>query len=206
MLYEVITYALKNLDSLVIKPAYPTQRMEPVFGHTLKGPAREEMEARIRARPHAYVAQEWVRLSQTPVWSRAHERRLLARNVGLRMYAVATPQGYKVMPGGLARVAGSSNALVLSMQRGGSAKDIWIRAEGAVDPFSLLKKAVSVSDLVRSGSNLSSRVVENLFWLGRYSERVDAFSRLLRVVPVRPSGQIVIHLFIEPVLESYNFV
>ena len=175
-------YALKNLDSLVIKPAYPTQRMEPIFGHTLKGAAREEMEARIRSRPHAYVAQEWVRLSQTPVWSRAHERRLLARNVGLRMYAVATPQGYKVMPGGLARVAGSSNALVLSMQRGGSAKDIWIRAEGAVDPFSLLKKAVSVSDLVRSGSNLSSRVVENLFWLGRYSERVDAASRLLRVV------------------------
>ncbi len=175
-------HALKNLDKLVIKPAYPTQRMEPVFGHALKGAAREEMAARIRARPHAYVAQEWVHLSQTPVWSRAHERRLLARNVGLRMYAIATPDGYKVMPGGLARVAGSSNALVLSMQSGGTAKDIWVRAEGAVDPFSLLKKAVKVGDLVRSGSNLSSRVVENLFWLGRYSERVDATARLLRTV------------------------
>jgi len=135
----------------------------------------------VRARPHAYVVQEWVRLSQTPVWSRAHERRLLARNVGLRMYTVATPDGYKVMPGGLARVAGSSNALVLSMQRGGSATDIWVRAEGAVDPFSLLKKSVTVSDLVRSGSNLSSRVVENLFWLARYSERIDLTARVLRV-------------------------
>lgn len=176
-----LNYALENLDALVLKPAYPTQHMEPVFGHALRGRERAEMEARIRARPHAYVAQEWVRLSQTPVWSRAHERRLLARNVGLRMYAVATPDGYKVMPGGLARVAGSSNALVLSMQRGGSAKDIWVRAEGAVDPFSLLKKSVGVADLVRSGSNLSSRVVENLFWLARYSERVDATARLLRV-------------------------
>ncbi|QID18089.1 circularly permuted type 2 ATP-grasp protein [Nitrogeniibacter mangrovi] len=174
-------YALEHLDGLVIKPAYPTQRLEPVFGHTLRGAERAEMISRIRARPHAYVAQEWVRLSQTPVWSRAHERRLLARNVGLRMYAVATPDGYKVMPGGLARVAGSSNALVLSMQRGGTAKDIWVRAEGAVDPFSLLKKSVSVSDLVRSGSNLSSRVVENLFWLARYSERLDVTARLLRV-------------------------
>ena len=176
-----LDYALENLDALVLKPAYPTMRMEPVFGHALRGKERAEMEARVRSRPHAYVAQEWVRLSQTPVWSRAHERRLLARNVGLRMYAVATPDGYKVMPGGLARVAGSSNALVLSMQRGGSAKDIWVRAEGAVDPFSLLKKTVTVSDLVRSGSNLSSRVVENLFWLARYSERIDLTARVLRV-------------------------
>jgi len=139
------------------------------------------MIRRIEARPHAYVAQELVNLSQAPTWSRDHERRLLARSVGLRAYAVATPRGYQVMPGGLSRVAGSAQAMVISMQRGGASKDTWVLADGVVDTFSLLKPVLGKSDLVRSGNNLSSRVVESLFWFGRYTERFDDTARLLRV-------------------------
>lgn len=50
-----------------------------------------------------------------------------------------------------------------------------------VNAFTLLKNAIGVADLVRSGSNLSSRVVENLFWFGRYSERCEDVARILRV-------------------------
>jgi uncharacterized circularly permuted ATP-grasp superfamily protein/uncharacterized alpha-E superfamily protein len=178
-------YVVEHLDDLVIKPSYPGQNFEPVFGHELAGAAREQMLQRIAARPQAYVAQELVSLSQAPTWSRAHERRLLARPVGLRVYAVATPQGYRVMPGGLARAASGAGATVISMQRGGAAKDAWVLTESAVDPASLLKPSIGVADLVRSGANLSSRVVENLFWVGRYAERVDATARLLRVILAR---------------------
>jgi uncharacterized alpha-E superfamily protein len=174
-------YVRKHFDELVIKAAYPTQRMDPVFGHELKGEARDEMLRRIEARPHAYVAQEMVELSQAPTWSRAHERRLLARPVGLRAYAVSTPDGYAVMPGGLARVATGANARIISMQRGGSSKDAWVLSRGPVSEFTMLKPSVGVRDLVRAGANLSSRVVENLFWLGRYSERFDDSARMLRV-------------------------
>lgn len=174
-------FALEHLDDLVIKPAYPTQRFEPLFGRDLKGAARAEMIRRIEARPHAYVAQELVNLSQAPTWSRDHERRLLARSVGLRLYAVATPGGYQVMPGGLSRVSSSAQALVISMQRGGASKDTWVLADGPVNTFSLLKPVLGTPDLVRSGNNLSSRVVENLFWFGRYTERFDDTARLLRV-------------------------
>lgn len=180
-----LEYVVAHFDELVIKPAYPSQHFDPVFGHTLRGEARAEIIRRLRARPQAYVAQEWVRLSQAPVWSRGHERRLLPRSVGLRAYAVATPEGYRVMPGGLSRVAGSADALVLSMQRGGASKDTWVLAEGAVDTFSLLKPVIGPRELVRSGSNLSSRVVENLFWFGRYAERFDDIARLLRVALAR---------------------
>ena len=176
-----LEYVRENFDDLVIKPAYPTQRMDPVFGHELKGEARAEMLRRIEARPHAYVAQEMVNLSQGPTWSRSHERRLLARPVGLRAYAVASPDGYSVMPGGLARVATGANARIISMQRGGSSKDAWVLTDGPVSEFTLLKPSVGVNDLVRAGANLSSRVVENLFWLGRYSERFDDSARMLRV-------------------------
>ena len=176
-----LEYVKKHFDDLVIKPAYPTQRMDPVFGHELKGEERADMLRRIEARPHAYVAQEMVELSQAPTWSRAHERRLLARPVGLRAYAVTTPDGFAVMPGGLARVGTAGNTRIISMQRGGASKDTWVLTNGPVSDFSLLKPSVGVRDLVRSGANLSSRVVENLFWLGRYSERFDDSARMLRV-------------------------
>ncbi len=176
-----LKYVKEHFDDLVIKPAYPTQHMDPVFGYELEGEARAEMLRRIEARPHAYVAQEMVELSQAPAWSRAHERRLLARPVGLRAYAVASPEGYSVMPGGLARVASGANARIISMQRGGSSKDTWVLTDGPVSQFTMLKPSIGVRDLVRAGANLSSRVVENLFWLGRYSERFDDTSRMLRV-------------------------
>ncbi len=176
-----LEYVREHFDELVIKPAYPTQRMDPVFGYELEGEARAEMLRRIEARPHAYVAQEMVELSQGPTWSRSHERRLLARPVGLRAYAVASTDGYSVMPGGLARVATGANARIISMQRGGASKDAWVLTDGPVNDFTLLKPSVGVRELVRAGANLSSRVVENLFWLGRYSERFDDSARMLRV-------------------------
>jgi uncharacterized alpha-E superfamily protein len=152
-----------------------------MFGEDLDERGRRRVAAMLRARPNDYVAQELVQLSQAPVWDRAHPRRLLARAIGLRVYACASPNGYAVMPGGLTRVASAQDARVISTQRGGSSKDTWVMAAGPVNTFSLLRRAVGPEDLVRAGTNLSSRVVENLYWFGRYSERGDAMARLLRV-------------------------
>lgn len=177
-----LDYTRKHLDKLVIKPTFPGKRIDPIFGADLKGREREALLAALEGQPQAYVAQELVSLSQAPIWSRTHERRLHSRAVGLRVYAAATPEGYVVMPGGLTRAAGSANARVISMQRGGSSKDTWVLSEGPVSTFSLLKTSIGLRDLVRGGRHLSSRVVENLFWLGRYSERCDALARFLRMV------------------------
>ena len=174
-------FAIKNLDRLVIKGAFPSQHMDPVFGNQLDGAQREEIISRLRARPQAYVAQELVDFSQAPAWSTTHVRRLLPRGVALRVYVAATPEGYKVMPGGLTRVSAVSAGRYISMQRGGSSKDTWVLSENGREPFSPLKHLVSKAELVRKGSNLSSRVVENLYWFGRYSERLDDAARLLRV-------------------------
>ncbi len=176
-----LDFTIKHIDRLVIKGAFPSQRMDPVFGNELKGAQREEMVARLRARPHAYVAQELVEFSLAPAWSTAHDRRLLPRGVALRVYVAATPEGYTVMPGGLTRVSAASKSRYISMQRGGSSKDTWVLGDEGGDAFSLLKHLVNTSELIRSGSNLSSRVVENLYWFGRYTERCDNAARLLRV-------------------------
>lgn len=172
---------IARLDKLVIKPAYPQLRMDAVFGPDLACDQREALIAGMRARPGHYVAQELVRISQAPIWDRQQNRTLKAGAIGVRVYACATPNGYMVMPGGLTRVASGPDSRVLSMQRGGGSKDTWVLSSGPVSASRLLRPAVAAADLVRSPHNLSSRVVENLFWFGRYCERCDNTARLLRV-------------------------
>src|SRR5205814_5993716 len=172
--------AIAKVDRLVIRGAFPQQRVEPMFGEDLDERGTKRVVSMLRARPNDYVAQELVHLSQAPVWDRAHPQ-LLARSIGLRVYACASPNGYVVMPGGLTRVASAADTRVISMQRGGSSKDTWVLASGPVSTFSLLRRSIGPDELVRAGTNLSSRVVENLYWFGRYCERCDAAARLLRV-------------------------
>ena len=52
----------------------------------------------------------------------------------------------------------------------------------------LLKRRLGVIDLVCAGSDIPSRVGENLFWMGRYAERVEASARLLRAALSRASN------------------
>ncbi len=175
--------AWDHLDHLIIKPLVPSGTEPAVFGADLSASQRAALKARVQRDPHRYVAQEWVRLSQAPVLERGGPRDLLAaRSVGLRVFAVATPDGYKVMPGGLTRVAAEAHSRVIAMQRGGRSKDTWVLSDAPVNAaLSLISSTVTVQDLNANRSNLPSRVAENLFWLGRYGERCDASARLLRV-------------------------
>ena len=120
-------YVLENLERLIIKPTYPNQNFPSVFGRDLDADARAELARRIRVRPHAYVAQEHLAFSQAPVWRSAGAEGFAARALGIRVYAIATEPGYRVMPGGLARIAGDTADRV-SMQRGGGSKDVWVLA------------------------------------------------------------------------------
>jgi uncharacterized circularly permuted ATP-grasp superfamily protein/uncharacterized alpha-E superfamily protein len=173
--------AITRLGELVIKPAFPQLRFDPIFGANLTRLGRDVLVAHMRARPHEYMAQELVRQSQAPVWDQHHPRRMLACAIGLRVFACASPNGYVVMPGGLTRVAAGPDARVVPMQRGGASKDTWVLSPAPVSTFSLLRRGIGPHELVRSGANLSSRVVENLFWFGRYTERSDSCARLLRL-------------------------
>ena len=180
-----LSQVLANLGRVVIKGAFPQMRVEPMFGEDLDERGRKRVAAMLTARPQMYVAQELVHLSQAPVCDRSQPQQLLARAIGLRVYACASPEGYVVMPGGLTRAATGPDARVISMQRGGSSKDTWVLSTGPVSSFSLLKREFHAQDLVRTGLNLSSRVVENLYWFGRHAERCDDTARLLRVALVR---------------------
>jgi uncharacterized circularly permuted ATP-grasp superfamily protein/uncharacterized alpha-E superfamily protein len=179
-----LKHVIEHLPELVIKPAFASMKLEPTFGHDLDNAGRAAMAERLRATPHAFVAQEWVRLSQAPTWSNETQQ-FEPRVVGLRLYATANGDGYDVMPGGLARVAPESAVEVITMQRGGSSKDVWVLGDGSTPWQSLLVPRLGARNIVRGGFYSPSRAVENLFWMGRYAERIENIGRLLRSVGQR---------------------
>jgi uncharacterized circularly permuted ATP-grasp superfamily protein/uncharacterized alpha-E superfamily protein len=171
---------INNLPNLVVKPAFPQIKEFPIFGEDLDEAGRNAIIAKLRANPQNYIAQEQVKLSQAPVLDVKNPANIDMIAVGLRVYACATPNGYAIMPGGLSRVASGQDERVITMQRGGTSKDTWVTASQMSNSVSLLRRTTSSKDLVRGNTYLSSRMVENLFWFGRYMMRNTHTARLLR--------------------------
>lgn len=179
-------HVLKNLDNLVIKPAFRRGRVESMLGRQHGPLMREELVAAIRARPSWFVGQERVSCSAAPSWVGGELR---PAHLSLRTYAAATEAGYHVMPGGLMRISFQAEMQENSLAAGEGSKDCWVLAEGPVHQFSLLPQGGAAIELRRSGVELPSRVAENLFWLGRHVERAEAAARLLRTVVARLTGE-----------------
>jgi uncharacterized circularly permuted ATP-grasp superfamily protein/uncharacterized alpha-E superfamily protein len=185
---QSLDHVVTNLPRMVIKRTFGLPRSEPIFGAELSAAARQELTATIRSRPGAYVGQEQVSLSTAPVLTSAG---LSPRHLVLRSYLTASQSSapYAVMPGGLTRIAASAGNLIVSMQKGGGSKDTWVLSEGPVSTFSLLPPAIQPIGLRRDGGDLPSRAADNLFWLGRYVERVEAIARLFRGILIRATEQ-----------------
>ncbi|MDQ7984122.1 circularly permuted type 2 ATP-grasp protein [Pseudomonas sp. G34] len=171
----VLAQVLEDLPGWLIRPCAAAQRLAQD-----SSPDAEHL----RQHPEAYVAQAPVQLSQAPVW--LGEQGMQPRAIGMRVFAVASGDGYRVMPGGLTRVAVAGDSEVVSMQRGGVSKDTWVLGERQAPGDQWQgTRALGAADLVRSDPYLPSRVVENLFWFGRYSERCEDNARLLRIMLAR---------------------
>jgi uncharacterized circularly permuted ATP-grasp superfamily protein/uncharacterized alpha-E superfamily protein len=175
---------LDTLERVVIKPAFPRFGQRAEFPATMTGAERRELAARINERPEQYVAQEQVDLSTAPVHT---YRGLEPRHVVLRVLAAWDGSSYAVLPGGLTRVATGRQSLVVSMQLGGGSKDTWVLGRSKRTEPELRPPAAHAGYV--SATELSSRVADNLFWLGRYAERLEASARLIRVLLPGVSGE-----------------
>lgn len=173
---RALDWVLNHLESVVVKPAFPSRGMEPVFGSELPEHKKTELIERLLAYPHEYVAQEQVALSTAPVWE---DDRLKPRSMVLRTYVLHTPTGWVALPGGLVRVS-EANGTVVSMQRGGHSKDAWVLSDQPVDTFSMLRPVTEPLELRRASLIVPSGVADNTFWLGRYVERAENTARILR--------------------------
>ena len=151
----------------------------PIVGPgPLTAPARRTLEGRLAAEAHRWVAIEPVTLATTPAFD---GERFVPTPFAVRTFVVATENGYRILPGGMVRLAGAPTAPTLP--NGFGSKDLWVSAVQAErEAPSILRTSMREVHLRRTGRDLLSRTADNLYWLGRYSERAEGTMRLLRSV------------------------
>ncbi len=179
--------ALARLDRVVVRDAFDAR---PLFsrqssarlGAELSLSDIDMLKDRIKRRGATVVTQDAVPLGLAPVFEHG---KFGTKPVNLRVFAAWTPQGYIAMPGGLVRVAQDDHARSLSIQSGAASKDVWVCGQGPADTFSLLKGTARAVEIRRIGEAPPSRAMDNLFWLGRYTERAEGAVRVLRAVTAR---------------------
>jgi len=172
-------FVLQNLDRLIIKPINRSSGNYALFGGLLSAKEKELLRAAIIAKPHCYVGQEHVSFSTVPSFIDHH---IEPRFAVLRSFAVASGNDYQVMPGGLTRIARQQDDFIVSNQAGGISKDTWVLADEPDKQVSLWFQPGR--DVVVSADTepLTSRAANNLFWVGRYLERIKAATRLMRTI------------------------
>jgi len=177
---------LPQLGDCAIKPTYPGSdgqtSFDAVLGSELSRRQLDEWAGRIVREGEAHTIQSYLPLSQMPTWANdLGPGHIAPRAVLLRVFAVSDgAQSWRVLPGGLARLAGR-DAQIASMQRGGSSADVWVQTHGEVDRTTLLQPHATPASLARHRAPVTSRAAENMFWLGRYTERAENAVRLARL-------------------------
>ncbi|MDH5858635.1 circularly permuted type 2 ATP-grasp protein [Lampropedia aestuarii] len=177
---------LPQLAQHVLKPTFNDQarRFVPAMGQRLKPAELAQWKERINKRPADYAAQAWLPLAHMPTWRSSaaaqagggHCAPIGSQAMMIRVYALSNGPGrWRVVPGGLTRIAPPGKEVV-SMYRGGSSADLWVMSDREVAELPV-KMAYHRTEHV-----VTSRAAESLFWFGRYTERLDNSVRFARVI------------------------
>ncbi len=181
-----LRFVLGKLDQLLVKRAFRRRGSELEAARELNQMDLGQLKEMIKADPTAYVAQERIARSSVPMWSGGSPQ---PAHVAIRTYAVAHADSFTVMSGGLARTSEMLESLEVSLVAGEGSKDAWVLGSAPVEHVTLLSEQSEAVELRRSGEDLPSRVADNLYWLGRHIERVEAAARLLRSVTLRLTSE-----------------
>lgn len=170
-----LDFVISNIDNLIIKKIDKTNRIEVHFGNKLSPKEKEDLIKKIISSPISYVGQEIIDFSTVPSYV---NNKIEPRNAVIRAFSYLNEDNYEVMPSGLVRVSKEKDSLVVSNQRGGTSKDLWIIGTKN------LKKVITRNNhrnfLDTRLENISTKRAENLFWLGRYLNRAIITTRMLR--------------------------
>ncbi|MGQ0467040.1 MAG: circularly permuted type 2 ATP-grasp protein [Sporichthyaceae bacterium] len=171
-----IRQVLPRLSELVVKPLSRGIGRTHVDGWELSKDELEALRARIEAEPYAWVGQEPLACSTAPSVVNDDLRPQL---LTLRTFAVASGSSYQAMTGGLGQVHAPHNGLT-ERQVAPTSKDVWIRNTRGAPAIAPWVREATPSQLLPMTD--SPRVIEDMFWLGRYAERAEGTARLLRAV------------------------
>lgn len=134
-------------------------------------PSAEEIEEH----PERFTAQESVNASLTPVFQNGE---LVPARARLRFHLIYENGSYRVLTGGLAFTQTTVSGL----------SDIWIDGSKITKENPHAMRSAYTATPVRTTFELTSRIADNMFWLGRNLERSEQLARLLRIAMERMTG------------------
>ncbi|MEM1236191.1 MAG: circularly permuted type 2 ATP-grasp protein [Pseudomonadota bacterium] len=120
---EALSYVLDHLDELVVKEVHGSGGYGMLVGPAASKKELADFRAKLMAKPGGYIAQPTLALSTVPILTKAG---LAPRHVDLRPFALFSPNGVDLVPGGLTRVALKKGSLVVNSSQGGGTKDTWV--------------------------------------------------------------------------------
>ncbi|MEJ6397465.1 circularly permuted type 2 ATP-grasp protein [Yoonia sp. 208BN28-4] len=120
---DALKYVLDNLADLVVKEVHGSGGYGMLVGPAASKKEIADFRAKLVAKPDGYIAQPTLALSTVPILTKAG---LAPRHVDLRPFALFSPKGVNITPGGLTRVALTEGSLVVNSSQGGGTKDTWV--------------------------------------------------------------------------------
>ncbi|MEM7719464.1 MAG: circularly permuted type 2 ATP-grasp protein [Pseudomonadota bacterium] len=123
---DSLSYVLDNLNELVVKEVHGSGGYGMLVGPAASKKELAAFRHKLEAKPSNYIAQPTLALSTVPILTKAG---LAPRHVDLRPFALFSPRGVEITPGGLTRVALKAGSLVVNSSQGGGTKDTWVLEE-----------------------------------------------------------------------------
>lgn len=153
---------LDRLDELIVRAID-----DPGDAVSFAGEQTPGLAERILAAPHRYAAQEPLALSQAPALGPSG---VTPQPLTLRTFTVRHGSGYRPLVGGMASVYSDGRPL--------ATKDVWVIKSDATDPDQGVAEVLPAMH-TRAPEALVPRVLEDMFWIGRYAERAEDMVRLV---------------------------
>lgn len=166
-----------DLSGYILLSAFGKDPLLPVKWATLSAASRRQWMAVIAQRPWDFVVQRDMSPSLVPSMQ---GRGVQNRPLIWRTFALNGLDGPVVLPGGLARIGKIGVPPQLWPDHEGFTKDVWLTGT-ATEPGLLEMNRPIKGDHLGVAPEVPSRIAEQLYWVGRYSERVEAVTRMLRV-------------------------
>lgn len=116
-------HVFDNIEKMVIKRTNQSGGYGMVMGNKASEKELNDVKKAIIEMPREFIAQPIIKLSTVPCFI---DGKLQPRHVDLRPYALCGPNGIRIVPGGLTRVALKEGSLVVNSSQGGGSKDTWV--------------------------------------------------------------------------------
>lgn len=174
---------LNRMGELVIKDVAEAGGYGVVFGSSLDAAAREELANRIKEEPRRFIAQEVIQFRDIDVVD-PKTGEMSPRKCDLRAFVV-TGKNTHVWYSGLTRYSSVPGQMIVNSSQGGGFKDTWVLApeSGVEHEYGAETQVANLLSQSRhhSLSLVTASKADNLYWLGRYTER--AFTTLNQFFP-----------------------